>query len=253
MELNPWLGDRLDFIRYQVTGQGGKLEVISADAPGSYGFKPDLIVFDEIVQCDNRELWDALFSAVPKRPHCVIVVITNAGFTDTWQHELREMAREERSWWLHEPRTIAGWIDKDEVDQQKKMLPPEVFMRLWRNKWSSSRGDFLTEAEIAACRDPELECREKGQRKINYVCAIDYGEKVDRTVATIGHRVEDTIYVDRQDVWIPKKGKPVLVETVEEYMREMHKAFNKPLFVLDASQMAGTDQRMTRRDRDWET
>src|SRR5262249_7260794 len=72
---------------------GSELEVISSDVASSWGLIPDFIICDEVVVWRNQELWYSLISAAAKRKHCVVAVISNAGWLDTWQWEAREKCR----------------------------------------------------------------------------------------------------------------------------------------------------------------
>ena len=89
-------------------------------------------------------------SSVAKRKDCMMLCISNAGFVDSWQWQLRERVRQDPDWYFN---ALAGpqasWISEKILDEQRRLLPNIAFERLWNNVWSSGGGDALPE-ELAA-------------------------------------------------------------------------------------------------------
>jgi len=54
----------------------GKLVVRSGDASSEYGLNPSLALLDELLSQKNRELYDAINTAVGKRPHSLFAMFT---------------------------------------------------------------------------------------------------------------------------------------------------------------------------------
>src|SRR5262249_47244354 len=84
VRLNPSLA-ALDVQNWCIVNRntGSQLEIMSSDVPTSWGQLPDFIIADEVCHWPDgkgEELWGSLFSSAAKRAHCLIVVITNAGF-----------------------------------------------------------------------------------------------------------------------------------------------------------------------------
>ena len=80
------------------------------------------------------------------------MVIANAGFRDHWSWELREAVRQDPAWYFRRlDGCVASWISKEHLDEQRRILLPKVFIRLWRNDWVDSAGDSLVPSDIAAC------------------------------------------------------------------------------------------------------
>jgi phage terminase large subunit-like protein len=80
-------------------------------------------------------------------------VISNAGRDagDSWQWLLREFARTSAGWHfrsLDGPR--ATWISAAALEEQRQVLPGNVYLRLVLNQWTTG-GDALSGADIAAC------------------------------------------------------------------------------------------------------
>ena len=116
----------------------------------SYGLLVDFIICDELVHWSgDGSLWHSIISTAAKRSNCLLVVISNAGFADSWQWDVRESARTDPAWLfsrLDGPQ--ASWITPARLEEQRRMLPPMAFARLWLNQWSSGGGDALQEADV---------------------------------------------------------------------------------------------------------
>jgi phage terminase large subunit-like protein len=153
VQLNGWLAKLIDVQAYKVVNKStqSQLEIIAADVPGSYGALVDFIIADEVTHWQKRELWDSLVSTAAKKSHSLLVVITNAGFRDSWQWAVREDIRQDADWHfnaLDGPR--ASWITEKVLAKQERKLPSAVFRRYWLNQWSDGGGDALETDDIAA-------------------------------------------------------------------------------------------------------
>ena len=251
-DLNPWFRDLIDYQQHRVLGQvssdsglpQNQMQIISAESAGYYGHMSDFIICDELTVWSNEELWHSLISTQPKR-QAIIIALSNAGWKNTWQWTVHEMVAGTDDWFLHEPTgpdAIAGWIDRRDVEEQQKILPDAVFRRLWHNEWCGERGDFLSMDEIVQCINPSLEENREGEKGRHYYIGVDYGEKKDRTVATVVHRDNGKIIIDEQKVWVPTKDRPVHVAIVEAYCRFANERYNHPTIVIDPWQLATLDQ-----------
>lgn len=152
---NRWLQQLLTIDRYRVHNKhtGSELEMISSDAATSYGLTPDFILCDELTHWGNDELWVSLFSAAAKRVNCMLVIISNAGTGcgSSWQWKLREAARLDSGWYFHSlDGPQASWISEKHLAEQRRLLPPQFYDRLWNNIWAAGAGDALREDDIAA-------------------------------------------------------------------------------------------------------
>lgn len=153
VRLNPWISRILKVDNYRVRNihTGSTLDILSSDDSTSYGLLVDFVVCDELTHWSNDGLWTSLFSASAKRQNCLLCIITNAGFGQTWQWDLRESIRQDSSWYfsrLNGP--TASWITAERLAEQRRLLPSIAYRRLWLNQWTSGSGDALTEADIAA-------------------------------------------------------------------------------------------------------
>lgn len=229
---------------------GARLDLISSDVASSFGLTPDFIICDELSHWQSDGLWHSLASAAAKKPHCLLAVLTNAGVGRGWQWQVREAARTRADWHfstLDGPQ--APWIRDVDLAEQRAILPPSVYDRLWNNRWQDAAGDFVTSDEVARCRDGRLARQDRGRPDVRYFAAIDYAEKHDLTAAVVLHREAGRLVVDRFDVAVPQPGAPVLVAWVEDWIARTAAAFANITFVVDEYQLLGTVQRLEKRYR----
>lgn len=245
---NPTLCPHLKVLKQSIQNfeTNSELQVISSDVGSSWGLLPDFVLCDELCHWPRPDLWYSLCSSAAKKPDCVLLVLTNAGVGTGWQWDVREAARTSDDWYfssLQGPQ--APWITADSLAEQRRLLPPAVYARLWENVWQHSDGEFVTLAEAAACVDKSRTLQTKGRPDVEYIAAIDYAEKHDRTVGVVVHREGSQLVVDRMDVAVPQPHRPVLVQWVEDWIVQMAKAFPHIRFVLDEFQLVGVIQKLS--------
>lgn len=164
---------------------GSSLQIISSDVAGSYGHLLDFLCCDEICHWKSRGLWDSMISAAAKRNNCCVVVISNAGFTESWQYKTYQAIKADPEWYVSEldgPK--ASWISEKQLESQQRMLPEPQFNRLWLNQWSSGSGDALDVALVdsAVRTKGPMEGTERG---FQFIAALDLGIKRDRSAFVI--------------------------------------------------------------------
>jgi phage terminase large subunit-like protein len=187
LRLNSWLADILTVQATKVINKhtGSEVEILSSDAASSYGHLIDFAVLDEITHWKSRDLFDSLFSATAKRNHCLLLAISNAGWKDTWQWELRENIRTDPNWRfsrLDGPQ--ASWQSQAALAEQKRILPDKVYQRLWLNQWSDGSGDALDsdliEAAVRQTRAPS-----RAEPGWCYVAGLDIGIRHDASALIV--------------------------------------------------------------------
>ena len=148
--LNPWIGDTLqvDKLKVRNTRTESELTILAADVSSSYGLLLDFAICDEVALWPNDSMWASIISTIGKRPHAVLVVLGNAGWRSSWAWPVREAVRQDPGWYFQSMDTVAPWINERELAEQRRLLPPESFDRLWRNIWASGSGDALPEGDV---------------------------------------------------------------------------------------------------------
>lgn len=237
--VNPWLADILEVQNYRVINHHTKstLEIISSDAPTSYGLLPDFVVCDEVCHWKKRDLFDSLLSSAAKRSTCMLVCISNAGLMDDWAWQLREAVRKDPAW--HFSRLdgpVASWITSDRLEEQRRLLPNIAFRRLWLNEWTTGGGDALTPEDINAAFIPNLKPQRCAQSGYEYVGGLDLGVTRDASAVVIlgvkrSYEGHGRIRLAYSRIWRPKIGKKpserakVNLQEIEDTLIDLHVRF----------------------------
>ncbi len=242
VRLNPWLADHLDVQSHRIVGKqtGAILEIISSDAPSSYGLTPSFVVCDELTHWPENAggaLWDSLFSSAAKVSDCLLIVISNAGTDlDGWVWRVREHARTDADWMfsrLDGPR--ASWLSQKVLAEQQRLLPPQVYDRLWNNIWQSGSGNAISVNDIqAALRfDDKPSSVEPGA-----VCfaGVDLATSRDTAAVVIVAREANGCRVSLVDVleWTPTPGRRIQISDIEQAIIAAHAKYNLHQVAVDA-------------------
>lgn len=249
---NPWLKDTIDVTRWQVTNKetGSTLNILSGDAGSNYGHLIDLLVCDEIsVWSEGRgeNLWVAMLSAVAKKSNAVAVVISNAGWRDTWVWKVREKIRQDSSWAFLTHDQPAPWIKQSALDEQRRLLPPSAYARLWMNEWCAG-GDALDEADLEAALTLEA-AQAEPKEGFTYYLGADAAVSGDRAaIALIGQRA-GRVEVAVIESWRPARfmgfgKKRIDLQAFESRLLELAQRFSVRHLAADQYQMELTLQRL---------
>jgi hypothetical protein len=216
----------------------------------SYGILPDLIVADELVHWQgDGGLWNSLISSAAKRSSCLMVVISNAGFVDSWQWTVREAARTDPAWRfsrLDGPQ--ASWLTPERLAEQRRMLPAVAYARLWENQWSSGGGDALTRADIAAAFVDGLQPMSGAEPGWLFVAGVDLGLTRDcSAVVVLGVPSGGTagrIRLAHNKLWRPTLGRKIDITEVESHILELDARYHLETVAFDPWQAEHMAQRL---------
>ena len=247
-ELNPWLGEKLAFRRDEVEGPGGLLRVLTSDAPTAAGLRADIVICDEIVHWQRRDLWDMLWSGLHKRAGAMCVVITNAGVKRSWQWDIKEAARGSAAWEVYEAEgRLDTWMSEADVAEARRLLLPSEARRLLDNRWidPAEESGFLAPADIEACEAlwGELglgaaSAQGRGAAGVEYWAGIDYGPKRDRTALSVLHqRPSGLMVVSRLDVWQGRPEAPVQIADIRAWVRAAREDYPGLSLIVDPYQL----------------
>ena len=82
----PWLNKRINIIRFRKEledmDNGSTFRVLSADVAPVHGLSPSFVCYDELAQVPNRELYDALGTALGGRAQPLMLVISTQAARD---------------------------------------------------------------------------------------------------------------------------------------------------------------------------
>lgn len=246
--LNPFLKP-LDFDKWEVTGPGGRMRVLAADAPSVYGETLDFMLMEEPTHWTRPDLFNALWSGRHKRPGACFMVLSNAGEKGTWQWDTLQIAKSSDIWHVWEaPERVqlASWMTTAEVAETRKFLPPGLARRVIDNVWIDANEEkgWVTYAEALQCLDTSLLPCFSGDQAVHYFAGIDYGPKRDRTALVILHREGDaSVVVDHLTVWQGSPDQPVQIKAVDDWIDNVAiRQFNADL-VVDPYQMEASIQK----------
>ncbi|MGE0607688.1 MAG: terminase large subunit [Pirellulales bacterium] len=226
---------------------GCEFSTQSSDVNSSWGLTVDCLLLDEVAVWKSRDFWDSLISTAAKKAHCLVVVCSNAGMGmgTSFQWFIRESARTSPSWkFISLDGPKASWITPDRLEEQRHMLPPAAFNRVWLNQWSSG-GDLLEMSDIeAACTEagPLTDRDEYAATGFTqYLGALDLGLKNDRSalvVLGIGGKPARIRLVGCQAWSPPIAGGQIRLEEVKEACLSAHRRFRLESLTFDPWQCA---------------
>ena len=230
---NKWLREILTIDRYRVHNPhtGSELTMISSDAATSYGIVPNFILVDELTHWAKQDLWDSLVSSAAKRSDCLLVIISNAGWKESWQWKVRETFRtDDEFYFSHLDGPQASWITEAVLAQQRKLLPPQVYDRLWGNIWAAGSGDALREEDIQAAIKSNLRPFDCAKPGWSFYAGLDLSQTKDASVlAVVGRHTG----FERE----PQKPKPPELSDAAKILIELG-MMEPPSNALDGSEYA---------------
>lgn len=225
------------------------LTVLAADAPSAWGLAPTWFACDEFANWPEgygEEMWQALWTALPKRRgRCV--VITTPGWDRTslcWR--VREMALRSQDWHVSAQAGPAPWLDAAWLAQMRESLPGHVYARLFECRWVEGAGAFLTVAEVDRIFDPGLRPAAQAVAGASHVIGLDLGLTHDRSVAAVAHKDSATGHVvaDLFRTWSGRPGAAVALGEVEGEVLRLAQTFGATV-VLDPYQAVLLGQRLS--------
>lgn len=254
--LNPWLQSIIEVQNTRILNVHTEscLEFISSDVGSSYGLTPDFVICDEATHWRKRDLWDSLISSAAKRSRCMFVTITNAGVMDDWQWNTREAIRTDSRW--HFSRLegpVASWMSPTILDEQRRLLPPTAFARLWLNEWASGGGDALSADDIEAAFKPNLEPIPTAKPGWVYVAGLDLGVSRDASALVVlgirrGSRRDSTdhgrIRLCHVELWRPTKKSKVNLQSIEDRLVILHQRYKFKAIANDPWESRHMSQRL---------
>lgn len=244
VDANPWLANLVEVQKKAVVSltNKGQFRCIASDVNSSLGLSPDVVIADEWSAWTDSSWWDSIFSSYQKKRK-MIIVGCNALATGSWQIEKRELFKNEPTWYCSIPHGHAPWFTEADMHDQRVGIDYAEFQRLWMNVDADVGSVFIEQHQVEACRDSTLEMQEVGSEHVPvYVVAVDYAERLDRTVITVSHLYDGVLIIDRMDVIDPRQRDGViLVSEVLEKLDAIDLAFgehSEMCYVFDKHQMA---------------
>ena len=271
MAQHPEIAPRVEITRREIRTANGWLKVIAADGPRQHGLIVDLAVVDELHAHRHDELYIALRTAMQKRPGARMVTISTAGARiatplGALRERCKKLPKVERDgaltrtegenlalleWSLPEDASIddleavkacnpASWITVEGLAEQREAVHELAFARYHANVWTGGERPWIS-ADVwdQNAGEPQIE---PGDRVI---IACDASTVHDTTVVCVVRRDEDDIYHALFRVWDPvASGRPVPLQDVEDFIRELADNFTVEAVVYDRHYLWHAAQRL---------
>jgi len=257
VDRTPGLSELIDVhaFRARVRETGVTLHISAADAPGSWGLRPYLVILDELAQWPEtqgpRQLFDAVRTSVVKMG-ARLIIITTAGDPTHFSYEIRTHAEGDPLWRLNEVRGPVPWISQDLLDEQRRALPDATYRRLHLNEWVPADDRLTTLHDLEEATQPW------GSRPpkpgVRYSVGLDLGITRDRSVMAVCH-VEPTdrdgassiVVVDLVHRWQGTRDQPVMLDQVRDVVLETVSSYNRAAVTFDPYQAEGLGQQLRQR------
>ena len=266
VESSPLLADGAEIMRDRINFPAfanASIAAIASDYTGAAGANPTISVFDELwgyTSERSRRLWDEMVPPPTRKIACRLTV-SYAGFSGKSDllEELykRGMAQPEVGKSLHvgdgllmawhnEP--IAPWQTESWLDQMKRSLRTNQFLRMIQNQFVTSEASFVDMAHWDACVDAQVTPTISDPELPIYV-GIDASVKHDSTavVAVMWDQGAQKVRLVSHQLFQPSPTEPLDFEaTIEATILDLAKRFNVRRVLFDPYQMQATAQRLTR-------
>jgi hypothetical protein len=255
LHYNSWLTEHIEIIqstarskKLNAAGQPlATLHIMSSDSEGAHGGTPDLLVLNELSHVKNFEFAETLLDNADGVAQGMVVIATNAGFTNTPAYRWKLNAIQSPDWEVHQLSKPAPWHSKKTLDDARQRNSPSRFLRLWQGKWVSTAGDKISEEAIAAafCLKGPLFERESGW---DYIGGLDLGVSNDHSgfvVLAVNYKLQKVKLVHMKR-WVPPTGGDIYLPDVEEECLKMAKLFGLRYLFYDPHQAVLMAQRLSK-------
>lgn len=206
----------------QVREQDSSLRVVSAEGPLQHGLRPSCVIFDEVWNQPNRELWEALTGSLIKTKESLLVAISTAGYDSDslladlcrkgeagddprWLYRWHGLPkdspldyRDPETWKVANP-ALGSFLPIDGLQDDLHRMFESEFRRWHLNQWTDTEQTFISAREWDLCSGkPHIPDQAKG-----VWLGVDIGLEHDSSaVATVWMDPEGTFHV-RWKIWTP--------------------------------------------------
>jgi phage terminase large subunit-like protein len=244
---------------------GSEIEWFAADYQGGAGHRRKVSAIDEPWAFSTermRRLYEELLPP-PTIPGAYLWLSTTAGFSgegalleEIFKRGIAgkrvsrkyEVYRDKGlcMFWSHTPRQ--PWQTKSYYSEQRRLLRPNSYIRQHENRFVAAESQFITAEMWDAIVDPNHTPILSGGA---VHVAIDLGVKSDTSaiVAVCFDPSGKKLMVAFHKIWRPSKGKPVSLDDVKSYIREIRQQHKVQSISADPSQAYLAIQQLWSEDR----
>jgi hypothetical protein len=236
---------------------GSFLEVLPADGPSAWGLKPDLLIVDELSSwpstANAREVWEAVTTAMGKKPGARTVVLSMAGSPHHFSYGVFQHAQTSKQWSVGHVSGPLAWTSPDFLAEQRALHPESTYRRLFLNEWVVAEDALASREDVEAC------CVLSGPQPYDprhgYLITVDVGLKNDRTVVAVTHPEDDLddkgkivnrrLVLDQLRVWQGSRERPVSLDAVEAHVFDISRRYGNARALFDEHSAEQAIQRLT--------
>jgi hypothetical protein len=199
-------------------------ECLTRDSKGSHGARPSICALNELTNVSDEEFAQTLLDNAAKMPGGIVILMSNAGVIDSWQHRWIQYYRNSPRCKFHEYNQPAPHLDAADVADAEFRNPTGRFRRLYWGEFNSDSGDFLTAEYLNAAFRPDLRRRTQRDPEAAFVAiASDLGYANDLSAAAVvsWHPTDGMIYLYELLSWKPEPGQEVSLTEVSNAIIEL--------------------------------
>lgn len=233
---------------------GSVFRVLSSEFRGQAGLNPSLVLFDELWNQTNSDLYDQMTLGSGARLEPLVVSITTAGYDlDSpcgqlyqygksvaagevddeafgfwwWEAKTDCDITDEQQWLISNPNVAEGLLDPEDLRVATKQTSEMAFRRWRLNQWVRSQESWLPVGaweQCVAAVDFDLDAP--------MFVGIDMALKHDSIAVVQAQKNDDGVFLLNARIWHPS-DEGVDVAQVENYLRELHDRYNVQEFAYD--------------------
>jgi len=235
---------------------------LANDYAGSAGANPTISVFDELwgyTSESSRRLWDEMVPPPTRKVTCRLTV-TYAGFSGE-SVLLEELYRRGMSQpevapnlhagdgillaWHHEP--IAPWQTPQWLDEMRRSLRPNQFLRMIENRFVTSESSFVEMIKWDMCVDTDVSPIISDKELVVFI-GVDASVKHDSTAIVAITLIDQRVRLVTHKIFQPSPTEPLDFETaIEDTPIEFCSRFAVRKILFDPYQMQASAQRLQKR------
>lgn len=232
---------------------GSVFRVLSSDFKAQAGLNPSTVLFDELWNQRNSDLFDQMTLGSGARIEPITIAISTAGFDldtplgfqytygkriaageveDTtfgcwwWEAPIDCDIKDEKFWRIANPNIREGLLDLDDLEVAARQTTESEFRRWKLNQWSKSSDSWIPTGSWERCvSDLQID------HDLPAFVGIDMAIKNDSIAVVIVQPQEDR-FVVKAKIWNPQ-DEGIDIAGVEMYLRDIHHAYNIQEFAFD--------------------
>jgi len=240
---NEWLRPFVQIRRNRIISENGLAQTVieASDKASAHGETPALLILNELVHVAKWDVMQVHYNNASGVPRGVVIISTNAGYKGTKAEVWKKNAETKKErWHIHVWDKKAPWLSDEDVADAQAMNTKSEYVRLFKGRWVSGKGDAVDEDSIERIFRPELEPLVGPEKGWVYIGGLDLGVSHDHAgLVILGvNRDEKRLRVAMLRDWKPSipNDKGVLevdIARVKEATVQASKAFSVLWFGYD--------------------